>query len=66
GDVITAIDGKPVDSMNALKQLLLNYKTGDKIDVTVYHEKKEETRSLTVEAFSLSETSKEDVNKPEK
>ncbi|MDD7543365.1 MAG: trypsin-like peptidase domain-containing protein [Peptoniphilaceae bacterium] len=66
GDVITAIDGKPVDSMNALKQLLLNYKTGDKIDVTVYHEKKEETRSLTFEAFSMSETSKEDVNKPEK
>lgn len=40
-DVIIGIDGSKVESMNKLKQVLLKYKAGDKVEVTVYRNGKE-------------------------
>lgn len=38
GDIITAIDGVKVDSMNSLKTHLLNYKLGDKVKIEIFRE----------------------------
>jgi S1-C subfamily serine protease len=37
GDVITAIDGQPVDSATALTAILAQHKPGDQVKVTVVH-----------------------------
>ena len=41
GDIITAIDGKPVDSLGKLLARLDDYKVGDTVQVKVLREGKE-------------------------
>jgi len=50
GDVIIAIDGKSVDSMEDLGTLLDNYKPGDKITLTVIRDGKQIEVELTLGA----------------
>ena len=40
GDVITAIDGKKMDTMEALTRELFSYKPGDKVKLTIYRDGK--------------------------
>ncbi|MDY3052509.1 MAG: trypsin-like peptidase domain-containing protein [Ndongobacter sp.] len=60
GDVITAIDSHPVDSMNSLKTALIQYKKGDTATVTFYHDGKEKQASVTFNDFVPTEQEKED------
>lgn len=41
GDVITAIDGKEVQDMNSMKTILVTYKPGDTITLTIERDQKE-------------------------
>ena len=50
-DIIVAINGDPVESMNTLKTLLLKYKKGDTVDVTYYHGKEKKTGKMTFTDF---------------
>ncbi len=63
GDVIVAIDGKNVLSMNGLKTLLLNYKSGDQVTVTVYSGEKKRELPLTFSDFSPEATLTGDAEK---
>ena len=47
GDVITAIDGKSVKDMTALKKILLGYSIGDTVKLTVERDGKEEKIDFT-------------------
>lgn len=60
GDVITAIDSHPVDSMNSLKTTLIQYKKGDTVTVTFYHDGKEKQVSVTFNDFVPAEQEKGD------
>jgi S1-C subfamily serine protease len=48
GDVITAIDGKPVESPQTLTEAIAERKPGDKITLTVYQRDSEEEREVQV------------------
>ncbi len=48
GDVITAIDGKPVTKMAELQEALSQHRPGDKIKVTYIRNKKSHTDSATL------------------
>jgi len=48
GDVITAIDGKPVESPQTLAEALAERKPGDKITLTVYQREGEEEHEIQV------------------
>jgi S1-C subfamily serine protease len=48
GDVITAIDGKPVESPQTLTEAIAERKPGDKITLTVYQRDSEEGREVQV------------------
>jgi S1-C subfamily serine protease len=50
GDVITAIDGKKVESANELFILLENYKIGDIVNITLLREGKTSQTKITLEA----------------
>ena len=50
GDVITAIDGKKVESANELFILLENYKIGDIVNITLLREGKTSKTKITLEA----------------
>ena len=54
GDIITAIDGKPVDSMNGLKTHLLEYAVGDTVEITYFRDGKEQKTKLTFTDFAPS------------
>ena len=41
GDIITAINGKKVKSMNELQETIVQYRPGDKVTVTLLRDKKE-------------------------
>ena len=41
GDIITAINGKKVKTMNELQETIVQYRPGDKVDVTLVRDKKE-------------------------
>ena len=41
GDIITAINGKKVKSMNELQETIVQYRPGDKVTVTLIRDKKE-------------------------
>lgn len=47
GDVITAIDGKSVKDMTALKKILLGYSIGDTVELAIEREGKEEKVEFT-------------------
>jgi S1-C subfamily serine protease len=48
GDVITAIDGEPVESRQALADAIAEYKPGDRITLTVYQPDGEEEREIEI------------------
>ena len=48
GDVITAIDGKPVNKMAELQEVLAKKRPGDKVTVTYLRDKKKATKTLTL------------------
>ncbi|WP_311482474.1 trypsin-like peptidase domain-containing protein [uncultured Anaerococcus sp.] len=57
GDVITAIDGKPVKDMGALKKLLLAYNLGDTVKLSIERDGKEEEVNFkfTVDSSNVDE-----------
>lgn len=48
GDVITAIDGKPVNKMAELQEVLTKKRPGDKVSVTYLRDKKKATKTVTL------------------
>lgn len=48
GDVITAIDGKPVNKMAELQEALAKKRPGDKVTVTYLRDKKKATKTVTL------------------
>lgn len=48
GDVITAIDGKPVNKMAELQEVLAKKRPGDKMTVTYLRDKKKATKTVTL------------------
>ncbi|HEX5500343.1 MAG TPA: PDZ domain-containing protein, partial [Thermomicrobiales bacterium] len=48
GDVITAIDGKKIDSQNSFTELLFAHKPGDQVDVTVQRNGSEQHITVTL------------------
>ena len=48
GDVITAIDGKPVNKMAELQEGLAKKRPGDKVSVTYLRDKKKATKTVTL------------------
>jgi Do/DeqQ family serine protease len=49
GDIITKIDGVPLNSQSELKEILIRHRPGDKIEVTLLHNDVERTTSLILE-----------------
>ena len=49
GDIITALDGKNIENMNALKTTLQSLKPGDEIELTVLRDGENVTVSVTLE-----------------
>ena len=48
GDVITAIDGQPVNKMAELQEVLAKKRPGDKVTVTYLRDKKKATKTVTL------------------
>lgn len=48
GDVITAINGKPVNKMAELQEVLAKKRPGDKVTVTYLRDKKKATKTVTL------------------
>lgn len=48
GDVITAIDGKPVNKKAELQEVLAKKRPGDKVSVTYLRDKKKATKTVTL------------------
>lgn len=48
GDVIAAIDGKPVNKMAELQEVLAKKRPGDKVTVTYLRDKKKATKTVTL------------------
>lgn len=48
GDVITAIDGKPVNKMAELQEVLAKKRPGDKVTVTYLRDKNKATKTVTL------------------
>lgn len=48
GDIITAIDGKPVNKMAELQEVLAKKRPGDKVTVTYLRDKKKATKTVTL------------------
>lgn len=55
GDVITALDGKEIDSMNSLKTALINYSIGQKAKLSYYHNGKAVEKEIEFVNFKFSE-----------
>lgn len=68
GDVIVKIGDTPVDSMNGLKKVLLNFKNGDETTITYVRGKKEITKSIRFTDVDLPEVKEqpkqEEPNEP--
>ena len=50
-DIIVSIDGKPVDSMNSLKTILVDNKLGDKVTINYYRGDELISKDMVIEAF---------------
>ncbi|MBO4314362.1 MAG: Do family serine endopeptidase [Prevotella sp.] len=48
GDVITSVDGKKVTKMAELQEIMANKRPGDKISLTYLHNKKSQTKTVTL------------------
>ena len=66
GDVITALDGKPVKDMGALKKLLLGYNLGDTVKLTIERDGKEMEVDFkfTVDSSNVDEYKSAKPSKP--
>ncbi|NLM19154.1 MAG: PDZ domain-containing protein [Clostridiaceae bacterium] len=53
GDIITALGGDPVDSMNSLKTHLLKYELDDTVLITYFRGDDEQTTEITFSSFSF-------------
>lgn len=62
GDVITAIDGKPIEKFGHLQEVLATHRPGDKIKVTYFRNKKSHTASLTLRNIQGTTTNIESVD----
>lgn len=56
GDIITSIDDQPVESMNSLKTLLLNYEVGNQAKLEIYRGKNSQKLDLRFESFVPSKS----------
>ena len=56
GDIITAIDGKAVEDMNAMKQILIGHQPGDQVTLTIERDKSEMQVQITLQAQSSIST----------
>ncbi len=52
GDIVTAVNGKTVEDMTALKKELVNYRPGDTIKITIERNKSDKTVEVTLAASS--------------
>ena len=48
GDVIVAADGKPVSSIDALRDVIAAHTPGDKIELKIYHGQQARTVTVTL------------------
>jgi len=48
GDVITAVDGKTVDKMSQLQEIIFNKRPGEKVSITYLRDKKKYTKTATL------------------
>lgn len=48
GDIITAVNGKKIKTMNELQETITQYRPGDKVDVTYLRDKKERNVQVTL------------------
>ena len=48
GDVIVAADGKPVTSIDALRDVIAAHAPGDKVELKIYHGKQAKTVTVTL------------------
>lgn len=48
GDIITAIDGKDIEKMSILQEVIVTHNPGDKINVTFLRDKKKHTATVTL------------------
>ncbi|MDD6255811.1 MAG: trypsin-like peptidase domain-containing protein [Eubacteriales bacterium] len=64
GDIITAIDGKEISGMSALKTELVNYSPGDEITLTIERDKKTQKVKLTLGSESDASSSLQSNNSP--
>lgn len=53
GDIITALGGDPVDSMNSLKTHLLKYELNDTVTITYFRGTDEKTTEITFSSFNF-------------
>ncbi len=56
GDIITAIDGQEIDSMNSLKTQLLHFEIGDQATLTILRDGQEQSVEIEFVEFDLPET----------
>ena len=49
GDIVTAVDGKEIDSVSALQEAVDGYKAGDSLTFTVYRDGEETTVTVTLD-----------------
>jgi serine protease Do len=49
GDIITKVDGQPINSQSELKEILIRHRPGDKIDVSILHNDVEKVTTITLE-----------------
>lgn len=62
GDVITAINGKPIEKFGHLQEALATHRPGDKVKVTYYRNKKAHTTTLTLRNAQGTTTQLESVD----
>lgn len=65
GDIITAVNGVEVDSMNSLKKELIHYAPGDTIEITFERNKTSSTISVVLGSASDSVPQNEEQNRSE-
>lgn len=62
GDVITAIDGKPIEKFGQLQEVLAIHRPGDKVKVTYFRNKKSHNTTLTLRNIQGTTTNIESID----
>jgi S1-C subfamily serine protease len=52
GDIVVAVDGKPVETVDDLMDALEKYKIGDRVKVDVIRNKKRQSVDVTLQAVN--------------